>query len=109
MSQIIIGVFSNASQAEDAKSYLLSNGFSTENINIIANTSNESISDRITDYEVVSKNVTNSVDNEDANTLIAAGQKSVIVSVQTQNLDEALEASEVLINYGALNVNDQIG
>ena len=103
MSQKIIGSFSNIGQAEDARSYLLSNGFGTENIDIFTNAGTDSVNNGITGQKGMIDNINN------INTNLSAGQKGFIVSVLTQNSDEALEASEVLINYGALDVNDPIG
>ena len=120
MLKKVVGIFSNSSQAVDARSYLLSNGFNTENIDISTYSTAHAYTDEVTGSSItpgqegvadrVSNFFKNIFENDgDANSHIAAGQNGVVVTVHVQNSDEALEASEVLNNYGALDVNDAIG
>jgi len=80
MSLIVTGIFQNEDMAEDAQSYLLSNGFSEGVVEL----------------------------NEDGThneTINIANRNGSVVTLYLQTSREAREGLDVLNNYGALEVN----
>lgn len=122
MSQTVIGIFKNPTQAQEAKSYLLANGFTSENVDISnsnyqadysrnemndsttnESTANEGVGDRIGDFF---KNLF--TDEEDASSHISAARNGTIVTVHAQTSAEATDAAEILNDYGAIDVNEAV-
>lgn len=104
MSQTVIGIFEYTSEAQEAKSYLVANGFNDENIDINTNgtaDSNTGDSDKIGNFF---SNMFSSSDDADAHT--TAGRNGTIVTVHARNDDEAARAVQVLDNFGAVDVNE---
>jgi len=122
MTQTVIGIFENSSQAQDAKSYLLANGFSSENVDINYGNSSYNTSDsksstrdldgRRTDDDDsfgsrISRFFKNLFTNEDeAASHISAARKGTTVTVHAQTANEAETAAEILNNYGAVDVDE---
>lgn len=108
MSHTVIGIFEYTNQAQEAKSYLLANGFSDANVDIktggsgdTGSNGEEGIGDRISGF------FSNLFTDEDERTShIEAGRKGTIVTVHAQGSQEAQEALDVLNNYGAVDVNE---
>ena len=115
MSQTVIGIFKDPTHAQEAKSYLLANGFTNQNIDISSDnnqtgysrnemtdsTNNEGVGDRISDFF---KNLF--TDENEASSHISAARSGTIVTVHAQTTEEATNASEILNEYGAVDVND---
>jgi len=108
MTQTVIGIFENFSQAQDAKSHLLANGFTDREVDIIrkkagdSDTDNdEGLGDRISNF------FKNLFSNEDeAASHIAAGKRGNVVTVHAGSREQAEQASEILNSYGAIDVDD---
>lgn len=115
MSQTVIGIFKNPAQAQEAKSYLLANGFINQNIDVSnhnnqseygtnqmnENTIEEGVGDRISNFF---KNLF--TDENDASSHITAARTGTIVTVHADTSAEASHAAEALNEYGAIDVND---
>ena len=132
MAQTVVGIFDNASEAQQAVEHLISNGFSRSNVDISAATgsgasgSDALIPDRHTNTsgtrteEVVddTKDVGDSIGNffsslfgsdDDDNTrkYSTVGSKSTIVTVHAQSDDEAERAASILDDNGAVDVDER--
>jgi len=111
MSQTVIGIFEHSVQAHDAKAHLLANGFSSDNVDITKgtpstdSTSNssheEGIGDRISHFF---KNLFS--DENEAASHTSAAKRGTIVTVHAQTSEEASRASDILNEYGAVDVDD---
>jgi len=111
MAQTVIGIFEQATQAEDAKAYLIANGFDAEHIEIhgIAGSNygdlpiaeDESIGERISRF------FSNLFDNEDdARAHAEAAGRATTLTVYTSDEDQTKQAVQVLDNFGAVDVNN---
>jgi len=116
MSQTVIGIFEYTNEAQEAKSYLVANGFKSEDVDISANGSaaydtnstsatgtdgEESFGDRISNFF---SNLFE--DEDDAKGHIEAATKGTTVTVHTRTEDETLQAVQILDNFGAIDVNE---
>lgn len=112
MSQTVIGIFEHVNQAQEAKAYLVANGFDSENvdINIIAgsNYGDNSDSDEGTSLgDRISHFFTNLFDSDDeVNSHTAAARRGTTVTVHTTSENQTAQAVQVLDNFGAVDVND---
>ncbi len=113
MSQTVIGLFENASQAQEAVQKLLSNGFMRENIDVSDRSTSGSITS--TDYEDENKESGISKffrslfgnDDDEVKTYTKAAQRSgSIVTVHAQSKEEAEQAADLLDDCGAVDVNE---
>ena len=121
MAHTVIGIFEHADQAQEAKSYLVSNGFSSGNVDISTNGSagyqgsagttsavgnsgtnqEEGVGNRISSF------FSNLFEDEgDASSHTEAGSRGTVVTIHAQTEHEALQAVEILDNYGAVDVNE---
>jgi hypothetical protein len=111
MSQTVIGIFEQAMQAEDAKAYLIANGFNSEHIEVhsIAGSNfgnlpvaeDENIGDRISRF------FRNLFDNEeDARIHAEAASRATTLTVYTTDEDQTKQAVQVLDNFGAVDVDN---
>jgi uncharacterized protein (TIGR02271 family) len=113
MSNTVIGIFEYTSEAQEAKQYLLANGFSDGQVDLkvsgsINNTQtvdNEDAGDKISNFF---KGLFGD-DDEEVNRYSEAGRKGTIVTVHAKTADEAEVAARVLDNYGAVDVNETAG
>lgn len=115
MSHTVIGIFEYTNEAQEAKSYLLANGFSNENVDIntsgsygegtttktTSEGSEEGYGDRISNFF---GNLFES--DHDASVHTEAARKGTIVTVHAKDSKSAQEALEILDNYGAVDVNE---
>jgi uncharacterized protein (TIGR02271 family) len=108
MSQTVIGIFESTNAAQEAKAYLVANGFNNENVDINAsgaagytNNGEGDTSDRIGGFF---SNLFSS--NDDADAYTTAGRNGTIVTVHAQNTTQAEQAVQILDNYGAVDVNE---
>jgi uncharacterized protein (TIGR02271 family) len=112
MSQTVVGIFEHANQAQEAKAYLIANGFNSENIDIntIAGSNygdnpaaetDEGLGDRIGHF------FSHLFDDEsDAKSHSDAARRGTTVTVYTTTEDQTMQAVQVLDNFGAVDVND---
>ena len=112
MSHTVIGIFESTNQAQEAKSYLLANGYSDANVDIsnggsagytgTAGTNHEEgVGSRIGSFF---SNLFE--DEDDATAHTVAAHKGSIVTIHAQTEEEALQAVRILDNYGAVDVNE---
>jgi uncharacterized protein (TIGR02271 family) len=112
MSHTVIGIFEYTNQAQEAKSYLVANGFVDGDVDIkaggqgqgttgTAEQGDEDFGDRISNF------FSNLFSDEDEKSShIDAGRAGTIVTVHATTDIEAQEAVDVLNNYGAVDVNE---
>ncbi|RYE23243.1 MAG: hypothetical protein EOP42_23475, partial [Sphingobacteriaceae bacterium] len=107
MSQTVIGIFDYTSEAQEAVSYLTSNGFSRDNIDL---SSRGNATEGTTDYDDEDhssvggffSNLFGTSDETEKYTEV--GRKGAIVTVHAKSADEAENAARILDNYGAVDV-----
>ncbi len=114
MSQTVIGIFDYTSEAQEAVSYLVSNGFSRESIDLSSRgAETEGISTTSDDYDDnTSSGVGGFFSNlfgtsDEADKYTQVGRKGSIVTVHAKSSDEAEHAAKILDNYGAIDVNER--
>ncbi|MGI4020535.1 MAG: DUF2382 domain-containing protein [Janthinobacterium lividum] len=112
MSQTVIGIFDYTSEAQEAVSYLTSNGFSKESIDL--STRAEMQSDTTSaDNEDMHEGVSGFFSNlfgsthEDTDNFSKVGSRGAIVTVHATSTEQAKSAAQILDNYGALDVNER--
>ena len=103
MSQTVIGIFENTDAAQEAKAYLVANGFNNSNVDINAsgNTLGDGTSNKIGGFFSHLFE-----DSNDAQAHTAAGRTGTIVTVHAQSANEAEKAMAALDNFGAVDVNE---
>lgn len=116
MAQTVIGMFDNASEAQEAVQKLTSRGISRENIDVTnsgtgsSTSSSYSGSDTHEEESGVSRFFKNlfSDDDDDSNkyTTVASRSQS-IVTVHAQSKDEAEDAADILDDCGAVDVDER--
>ena len=96
----VIGIFDDASLAEEASLYLLGNGFINDNIDIYTSAKQSDEHNRIGDF------FNHLIDDENQAAHFATlGRTGSIVTVHAVSAREAQEAADTLNNYGAMEVN----
>ncbi|WP_462266741.1 DUF2382 domain-containing protein [Mucilaginibacter sp.] len=108
MSHTVIGVFNYTSEAQEAKQYLSSNGFNSEDVDIATQdgtaSSTGDTGDRIGSFF---SNLFTSDDDENVRSKYTeAGRKGTIVTVHARTSEQAMQAVEILDQYGAIDVNE---
>jgi uncharacterized protein (TIGR02271 family) len=112
MAQTVIGIFDYTSEAQEAVSYLVNNGFSRSDIDLSSRGA-ETEGTATNDYD---DDANNSVGgffsnlfgaNDDADRYTEVGRKGAIVTVHAKTSDEAESAAKILDNYGAIDVNER--
>jgi stress response protein YsnF len=108
MSQTVIGIFENFSQAQDAKSHLLANGFTDAEVDITRKKAGDNDTDNDEGLgERISNFFKNLFSNEDeAASHTAAAKRGNLVTVHAGSLEQAELASDILNRYGAIDVDD---
>ena len=112
MSHTVVGVFSYTSEAQEAKEYLVNNGFNSADVDIATNggltdnDNNEDFGDRVGNFF---GNLFGSDDDDARTKYTEAGRKGTIVTVHARSSDEAQRAAEILDNYGADDVDSGYG
>lgn len=114
MSQTVIGIFDYTSEAQEAVSYLVSNGFSRENIDISSRGAETEGTSTTTSYDDHDTNdgIGGFFSNlfgtgDDADKYTQVGRKGSIVTVHAKSSQEAESAAKILDNYGAIDVNER--
>ncbi|RYU92172.1 hypothetical protein EWM62_01685 [Mucilaginibacter terrigena] len=96
----VIGIFDDVNLAEEVSSYLLGNGFTSENIDIHTH------GDQTDEHDRIGAFFTNLIDDEkQARHFASLGRSGSIVTVHANSTREAQEAADALNNYGAIDVN----
>lgn len=112
MSQTVIGIFEHANQAQEAKAYLIANGFASENIDINtiagSNYGDNKVHDEDTGLGDRISHFFRSLfdDEDDAHSHSEASRRGTTVTVHTTSENESTQAVQVLDNFGAVDVND---
>lgn len=108
MAQTVIGIFNNASEAQNAVDKLVSEGFSQAYVDISSGT-NYSTSTTTSENESgiarFFRNLFGDDDNE-RERYTKAAERGTVVTVHAQSDDEAKRAALLLDEYGAIDVND---
>ena len=137
MALTVVGVFDNASEAQQAVEALVSDGFSRSSIDLSAtqagsststtgstdsgdlvpdrhrNTSGTYAEEAVDDTKDVGSSIGNFFsslfggDDDDANRYSRVGERSSIVTVHAQSEDEAERAADILDDNGAVDVNER--
>ncbi len=114
MAQTVIGIFDYTSEAQEAVSYLVSNGFNRSDIDISSR--GEATEGEAADYEDDDNNSKSGVSGffshlfgsgDETDKYTEVGTKGAIVTVHTQSGDQAEAAAKVLDNYGAIDVDER--
>lgn len=115
MSNTVIGIFEYADQAREAQQYLLSNGFTSNSVDVktsMADLSNDSSTRTEKDEDFMYsignffKNLFGD-DDDEVNRYSEVGRKGTIVTVHASTSQEAELAAEILDKYGAVDVNEK--
>jgi len=113
MAQTVIGMFDNASEAQQAVQQLTNKGFSRDNIDVTnSGASNSGTSDYTSHDDEGSgignffKNLFSDNDETDKYTQVARRSQS-LVTVHAQTADEAEDAADILDDCGAVNVDER--
>lgn len=111
MAQTVIGIFDYTSEAQEAVSYLVSNGFNRSDIDLSsrgAETEGTTTDDYDDNHNSVGGFFSNLFGTDaDADKYTEVGRKGSIVTVHAKTSDEAESAARILDNYGAIDVNER--
>lgn len=114
MTQTVIGIFENASQAQNAVAQLVSNGFTRANIDVAARnedvntTSTSSYDDNDGFGDSISKFFGSLFDsNDEVNNYSSVAKRGSVVTVHADSAIEAERAASILDQYGAVDVNER--
>ncbi len=113
MAQTVIGIFDYTSEAQEAVSYLTSNGFSRDNIDISSRGAETEGSTSNDDYEDDGHSSVGGFfsnlfgTGEETEKYTEVGRRGSIVTVHAKSADEAENAARILDNYGAIDVNER--
>lgn len=119
MTHTVIGLFDSRNEAETASQDLIKNGFALENLDVsnkrtgdtttmdkTTNTSNESVSDSISNFF---SSMFGNDTSETRNYSNVAGQTEAILTVQTDSAANAKKAADILDRNGAIDVDERAG
>jgi len=110
MAQTVVGIFNNASEAQNAVDKLLSDGFSHSNVDVSSAQTSSYVTrnaddDNESGIAKFFRNLFGDNDNEHERYTRAAS-RGTVVTVHVQTDDEARRASRLLDEYGAIDVDD---
>jgi uncharacterized protein (TIGR02271 family) len=112
MSQTVIGIFKDSTEAQNAREHLLRKGF-TDDIIDVASQSGTAISDRSSQEEhedfgdKISRFFNNLFGNEDESSKYSkAAARGTVVTVHAQTTEQAETAADILDDYGAVDVDE---
>ncbi|HSJ68547.1 MAG TPA: YsnF/AvaK domain-containing protein [Anditalea sp.] len=116
MSHTVVAIFENFEQAREAASKLYSNGFNDSNVDLSVQEPGNTTGNRGTDYDSRRDDNDSSIgsffdnlfgsDNEDSRRYSDVGRRGTILTVHARNSEEAHRASNILDQYGAMDVHD---
>ena len=109
MSQTVIGIFDYTSEAQEAVSYLTSNGFSRDSIDLSSRGAETEGTDYEEDHDSSIGGFFSNLfgTGEETDKYTQVGQKGAIVTVHAKSGEEAETAAKILDNYGAIDVNER--
>jgi len=120
MALTVIGVFDDATEAQQAVDALVSDGFSRSNIDLSAQKTAYSDSEYIADNNRVEEDrrdsggiggffssLFGSDDDDDARRLRTVAERGTLVTVHVQTADEAERAADILDDNGAVDVDER--
>ena len=120
MTQTVVGLFDNASEAQQAVQELLSSGFINANIDIssvapattsgstdLGSGTNSGTNDSESGISRFFKNLFGDDDNDADKYSKVASRSNSIVTVYAQSADEAERAADILDDNGAVNVDEK--
>ncbi len=116
MAQTVIGVFDDATEAQEAVTQLVSAGFSRDNIDVSVRNTSDSMSttnrtDDDDDHESgISRffsSLFGSDDDEDTRKYSTVASRGSVVTVHVQSDDEAERAADLLDDAGAVDVDER--
>jgi len=111
MTHTVVGIFNDADDAKNAVDQLANNGFDRSNIDYSRgsssgyNTNDENADDNESGIGRFFKNLFSSKDESDR--YARAARNGSVVTVHAQSSEEAQRASELLDNYGAIDVDEK--
>lgn len=120
MKQTVVGLFKNASDAQQAAQHLLSSGFTNDNVDVSLSTYQNSSSSNSTDFNLDGdrdehesgisrffKNLFSDNDGKDADKYSSAASRGrSVVTVHAQSEEEASRAADLLDENGAIDVDE---
>lgn len=109
MSHTVIGIFENANQAQQAVQQLLSNGFAQNDIDFsgqqaLTNSTNTADQDNMSRRDFFRSLFDNDADVDNYSSVAGRGS---VVTVHARSTEEARQASSLLDQYGAVDVDEQ--
>jgi stress response protein YsnF len=109
MSQTVVGIFNSADEARNAVDHLLNNGFGESNVDYASGSGTyaneyDNNNNRESGISRFFKNLFGNDDESDRYSRVA--KRGHIVTVHAQSTDEARRASELLDEYGAVNIDE---
>jgi len=117
MAQTVIGIFRNETEARNAASQLIANGFSEDNVDVSKGSSSGSTStststslDTSNEHESgISKFFQNlfGTDNDESDRYTRVAERGSVVTVHASSASEAESVATLLDQYGAIDVDDQ--
>lgn len=108
MAQTVIGVFENVADANKAAQQLLEAGFRHEDVDISASRNRgEAVRDEDQDDGIGGFFHSLFGDSDDKRRHTEATRQGTLITVHTQSMEEAERASEILNEYGAMDINDE--
>ncbi|RYC70949.1 MULTISPECIES: YsnF/AvaK domain-containing protein [Spirosoma] len=120
MALTVIGVFDDATEAQQAVDALVSDGFSRSNIDLSAQKTAYSDSEYIADNNRVEEDrrdsggiggffssLFGSDDDDDARRLRTVAERGTLVTVHVQTADEAERSADILDDNGAVDVDER--
>ncbi len=108
MAQTVIGVFRNVADANQAAQQLMEIGFSQNDVDVSANYNDkENVKDDDHDDGIGGFFSSLFGDSDDKHRHTEATKSGTLVTVHAQTREEAERASEILDEYGAMDVNDE--
>ncbi len=113
MAQTVIGMFDNATEAQQAVEKLTSKGFSKESIDVsnsgsaATSYSHDNSSTEESGIVKFFKNLFSSDDDDSEKYSTVAKRSGSIVTVHTQSAEDAEDAADILDDCGAVNVDER--
>lgn len=107
MSHTVIGIFNSSDEAKDAVQQLLQNGYNNNDVDYSGSATNYSGTDTHDDHESgIAKFFKNLFgDNDESDRYSNAAKNRYVVTVHATSDDQAQRASDLLDDYGAIDVN----
>jgi uncharacterized protein (TIGR02271 family) len=111
MAQTVVGIFNSASEAQNAKQQLISNGFTDMNVDIASGNTSDYINRTDDDRENESgiarffRNLFGG-DDKESERYTKVAERGCVVTVHAMDEEEAERAADLLDDYGAVDVDE---